>query len=75
MVKKRVSREHVKRSFVKSITFRLTIIITDTIIVLALKHRYEQAAGFVILTNVASTLIYYLHERAWAYIHWGSRQK
>jgi len=74
MAKKRVPHEHAKRSFAKSITFRITIIISDTIIVLALTHRYDLAAGFVILTNLASTLIYYLHERAWAYIHWG-RQK
>ena len=75
MVKKRSAHEYIKRSVAKSITFRITIIISDTIIVLALTHRYDLALGFVILTNLASTLIYYFHERVWAHIHWGSLQK
>jgi uncharacterized membrane protein len=64
-----------KRSFVKSITFRILIVIADTTIVLALTKRYDLAIGFVVLTNLASTLLYYLHERVWAHIHWGKVKK
>lgn len=64
-----------RRSLVKAITFRILIIIADTTIVLALTKRYDLAAGFVILTNVASTLLYYLHERAWSHIQWGKIKK
>jgi uncharacterized membrane protein len=67
--------EHIKRSVVKATTFRIVVVIADTLIVLALTHRYDLALGFVILTNVASTLLYYFHERVWAHIHWGSTQK
>jgi uncharacterized membrane protein len=72
MKKKKQAHEHVKRSFVKAITFRVIIVIADTTIVLILTHRYDLAIGFVVLTNIASTILYYLHERVWAHIHWGS---
>jgi uncharacterized membrane protein len=75
MAKKRHALEHIKRSVVKATTFRVVVIIADTLIVLALTHRYDLALGFVILTNVASTLLYYFHERVWAHIHWGRMQK
>ena len=60
-----------KRSFVKSMTFRVTIIVADTIITYAISHRVDITAGFVIFTNIASTIIYYLHERLWSNIEWG----
>jgi uncharacterized membrane protein len=72
MAKKKHALDHVKRSMVKATTFRIVVVIADTLIVLALTHRYDLALGFVILTNVASTLLYYFHERVWAHIHWGS---
>ncbi|HVA97232.1 MAG TPA: DUF2061 domain-containing protein [Candidatus Acidoferrales bacterium] len=75
MSRKKHPIEHIKRSVLKATTFRIGVIITDTIIVFALTHRYDLALGFVILTNVASTLLYYFHERIWAHIHWGSLQK
>ena len=62
-----------KRSFVKAMTFRVTIIVADTVITYALTHRYDLTIGFVVFTNIASTAIYYLHERIWAGIHWGRK--
>ena len=63
--------ERAKRSFVKAMTFRVTIIVADTIITYTLTHRYDITIGFVVFTNFASTLIYYLHERIWAHVKWG----
>lgn len=71
MTGKKHTSDTVKRSFVKAMTFRTTIIIADTIITFSLTHRYDITIGFVVFTNVASTAIYYLHERVWAHIHWG----
>ena len=62
-----------KRSFIKAMTFRIVIIIADTIIGWLLTHRVDLTAGFVVFTNIASTAIYYLHERIWAGIHWGRK--
>lgn len=61
------------RSAVKALTFRFCIIIADTVITYAISHRYDITIGFVVFTNVASTLIYYFHERAWAGVRWGKR--
>lgn len=63
-----------KRSFVKAMTFRVVIIIADSIIGWFLTHRVDFTAGFVVFTNVASTLIYYFHERIWAQIGWERRK-
>lgn len=63
-----------KRSFVKAMTFRITIIIADTVITYAISHRYDITIGFVVFTNIASTLIYYTHERLWSRVGWGRRK-
>lgn len=75
MPKVRKGIEQPRRSALKSATFRITIIVSDTIITYALTHRYDITIGFVVFTNVASTLIYYFHERAWAHVRWGLRRK
>lgn len=59
------------RSIVKSVTFRSIVIVSDIVIIYALTHRYDVTIGVTILTNIASTVLYYLHERAWSHIHWG----
>jgi uncharacterized membrane protein len=60
-----------KRSIVKSITFRITVIVSDTIVVYLLTHRIDVTAGLVILTNCSSTVLYFVHERIWNRIQWG----
>ena len=75
MAKKKHPFDTVKRSVVKATLFRILTIISDTIIVLALTHRYDLAVGFVVLTNLASTLLYYFHERVWSYVPWGRSVK
>jgi uncharacterized membrane protein len=60
-----------KRSIVKSITFRMAVIVSDTTIIYLLTHRIDVTAGLVILTNCSSTVLYFLHERIWNRIQWG----
>ncbi|MDE2025524.1 MAG: DUF2061 domain-containing protein [Patescibacteria group bacterium] len=67
--------DNFKRSVAKSITFRITVIVSDAVITFALTRRYDLTIGFVVFTNVASTLLYYLHERVWAHVHWGRAKK
>ena len=59
------------RSLVKSITFRVIIILADIIIFYILTRRVDVTAGLVIVSNLASTILYFLHERAWNRIAWG----
>lgn len=65
--------DKIKRSVAKSITFRTVIVVSDVVIIYALTHRFDVTVGVTILTNVASTVLYYLHERIWSHVHWGRR--
>ncbi|HEX7586502.1 MAG TPA: DUF2061 domain-containing protein [Patescibacteria group bacterium] len=62
------------RSFVKALTFRITIMIADFFIVFAITRRYDITIGVMLATNFVSTLIYYGHERIWNGIGWGKGQ-
>jgi uncharacterized membrane protein len=62
--------EGIKRSITKAITFRLLILISDGFIVYAITHRYDIALGVIFFSNIASTVMYLLHERLWNKIHW-----
>lgn len=66
--------EHVGRSIVKAITFRILIIISDSIIIFTITHRYDVTIGVIFFSNLASTMLYFLHERAWNAIHWGKQK-
>jgi uncharacterized membrane protein len=67
--------DNVKRSLAKSMTFRTSVVVSDAIITYALTHRYDLTIGFVVFTNIASTFLYFFHERIWAHITWGREKK
>ncbi len=61
------------RSLVKAISWRATGSL-DTFIVAVLITGSSKVAGSVALAEILTkTVIYYLHERAWAAIRWGKR--
>jgi len=60
-----------KRSLVKAITFRSVILCSDAVVVFLITHRWDQTIGLVIATNVASSTLYFIHERVWNRIQWG----
>ena len=64
-------KEHNKRSIVKAITFRATVMVSDFIIITAITHNYSVAVGVILFSNIASTLLYYFHERWWNKVRWG----
>lgn len=68
-------RERVRRSLVKSITFRVVVVVSDMIIFLLVTHRVDVSVGLTVFTNLASTLLYYVHERAWNNVRWGKAKK
>ena len=59
------------RSVAKALTYRALIIIADSIVVYLLTRRFDLVAGFVIVSNIYSTVLYFIHERIWNDIHWG----
>jgi uncharacterized membrane protein len=61
-----------KRSAVKAITYRVAIVCLDFVAVYLFTHKAGVAFGFMIVSNIYTTLGYFLHERIWARIRWGT---
>ncbi len=68
-------KDHIKRSLVKAITYRILILCSDTVIIYAITKRVDITFGVIFLSNFASTIMYFLHERAWNKVHWGRVEK
>jgi len=63
--------EHVKRSLIKALTFRFVIILSDSLIIFFITKRLDVTLGVLVFSNLASTVLYFMHERAWNNVHWG----
>jgi uncharacterized membrane protein len=61
-----------KRSLVKALTYRAFIICLDFLVIYLFTHKVDVALGFMIVSNVYTTVAYILHERLWARIRWGT---
>ena len=59
------------RSIVKAITYRCLIVLSDSIVVYIITKRLDITVGFIGVTSLINTALYFLHERAWNGIHWG----
>lgn len=60
------------RSIVKSVTYRVIIIISIFIVSYLTTGRLADAASITGITAITGTVIYYIHERVWSKIQWGS---
>ena len=65
------NRASKKRSIVKAITYRVIIVCFDFIVIYLLTGKAMTAATFMILSNIYTTIGYFLHERVWAGVKWG----
>lgn len=63
--------EHHKRSWAKTVTYRIVIIISNGLILYFITKDKNTAFQFMSITAVVSTLLYFFHERAWNKIRWG----
>jgi uncharacterized membrane protein len=59
------------RSIVKTVVYRMLIISSDGIIIYLLTHKVGLTLGVIGFSNIASTILYFIHERIWDQIHWG----
>jgi len=71
-VERKVSR---KRSVVKALTYRLFIVCLDFTAIYIFTGKVEVALGFMVVSNIYTTVGYFLHERLWARIRWGAEPK
>jgi len=60
-----------RRSLTKAITYRAIIVCLDFIAVYLLTGKLTTATTFMIVSNVYTSVGYFLHERIWAGIKWG----
>jgi len=70
---KQHQKDSFKRSIVKSVGYRLIIIILDFTTVYIFTGKVNIALGFMLVSNTYTTIIYFLHERIWDRIKWGKK--
>jgi uncharacterized membrane protein len=66
-----IQKDSFKRSLVKSISYRIIIICLDFTTVYLFTGQVKLAVGFMLVSNVYTTVAYFLHERLWDRIKWG----
>ncbi len=65
------AHEKTSRSIAKAVAYRVLILISDSVIIFAFTHNYKTTLGVIFFSNIASTLLYFFHERAWNKVEWG----
>jgi len=60
-----------KRSITKAITYRIVIVILDFTTLYLITGKINIAVGFMVISNLYTTVAYYFHERIWGGIQWG----
>ncbi|MBS1933548.1 MAG: DUF2061 domain-containing protein [Bacteroidetes bacterium] len=63
--------ETVSRTVVKTLSYRLVILILDFTSIYIFTGQAKIALGFMIVSNIYTTLGYFFHERIWDKIKWG----
>jgi uncharacterized membrane protein len=60
-----------RRSITKAVTYRLVIMVLDFATIYLFTGRVHIALGFMVASNIYTTVAYFIHERIWARIPWG----
>ncbi len=62
------------RTISKSITWRALITINNFMIPYLMTGSWKAAAAFLTIATIINIIIYYSHERAWNFVHWGRKK-
>ncbi len=60
-----------RRSVVKAVTYRLLIMSLDFVAIYLFTGAARIALGFMIASNVYTSIAYVIHERLWSRVKWG----
>ena len=63
--------EMLKRTIAKTLSYRLVILVMDFTAIYLFTGKMAVAFGFMIVSNIYTTIGYFLHERIWDRIKWG----
>ena len=67
------SKITVQRSIVKTISYRVIVVILDFIAIYLFTGQIKVALWFTIVSNIYTTIVYFIHERVWDKIKWGKK--
>jgi uncharacterized membrane protein len=62
-----------KRSFAKSLTWRVVALVTTFVTLYSLSKDINMATLATIITNAVNFIAYYYHERIWNSVEWGKQ--
>lgn len=65
------SKETLGRSVLKTVSYRVAIMSLDFLSIYLFTGKVKIAIGFMIASNVYTTIAYFMHERIWDRIKWG----
>jgi Predicted membrane protein len=65
------AEETLGRSIAKTVSYRVVILILDFTFIYLFTGQIKVALGFMIVSNIYTTLGYFFHERIWDKIKWG----
>ena len=68
---RKYAEETIRRSIAKTVSYRVVILILDFISIYLFTGQIKIAFGFMIVSNIYTTLAYFFHERIWGKIKWG----
>lgn len=63
-----------RRSVAKAVTYRILIMCLDFLTIYLFTGAVRVAVGFMIASNIYTTVGYFAHERVWARIPWGVKE-
>ena len=63
--------ETLGRSVLKTISYRAVILLLDFISIYLFTGQVKVAFGFMLISNIYTTIGYFFHERIWDKIKWG----
>ena len=58
----------------KAVTYRVIILVLDFAAIYLLTGKVEVAVGFMVVSNIYTTVAYYFHERIWNRTSWGKEK-
>ena len=61
-----------RRSLVKAVTYRIIVMCLDFLTIYLFTGKVRIALGFMLASNVYTTAAYFVHERLWARVRWGT---
>ena len=67
--------ETISRSLVKTLSWRLIVVLTDFSIVFLLTGKTVLAVSFAGIKLIVAAVLYFAHERVWNNVGWGKEVK